>query len=246
MKNEGGILGIKLKKVDITSSDDKSELHLMPGKYICLTISDNGCGISEENKDRIFDPYFTTKLRGEGTGLGLSVVHGIVKLLKGRINFQSEPSKGTVFSVYLPRTSEKANLNDFDNHQREIIGGSERILVVDDEDYVLEFEADALKSLGYEVYAFSSSKEALKAFKRQTDHFDLVITDMTMPHITGDQLAQKIISLRPDIPILLCTGFSETIDEQKAKALGIRGYISKPVKFSQFADMVRKSLDDNE
>jgi CheY-like chemotaxis protein len=245
MKNGGGVLGIKLKKVDITSSDVASELHLRPGEYICLTISDNGCGISEENKDRIFDPYFTTKLRGEGTGLGLSVVHGIVKLLKGHINFQSEPDKGTVFSVYLPRTSEKVDLHDFDNYQKEVIGGSERIMIVDDEDYVLDFEADALKSLGYEVHAFSSSKAALEAFKCQSDNFDLVITDMTMPHMTGDQLSQKIISMRPDIPVLLCTGFSEKIDEQKAKALGIRGYISKPIKLSQFADMVRKSIDDN-
>jgi PAS domain S-box-containing protein len=244
MKNEGGVLGIKLKKADITSSDVTSELKLKPGKYLCLTVSDNGCGISEENKDRVFDPYFTTKLRGEGTGLGLSVVHGIVKLLKGYIKFQSDPGKGTVFSVYLPRTSGKINFHKLDNKKKEIIGGSERLLIVDDEDYVLDFEADALKSLGYEVDAFSSSQEALAAFKRQSDNYDLVITDMTMPHMTGDQLAQKIIHIRPDIPILLCTGFSEIMDEQKARALGIRGYISKPVKFSQFADMVRKSLDD--
>jgi PAS domain S-box-containing protein len=245
MKNEGGVLGIKLEKADIAISDVTTELNLEPGKYICLTVSDTGCGILDENKDKIFDPYFTTKLRGEGTGLGLSVVHGIVQLLKGHISFHSEPGKGTAFSVYLPRTSEKADLHQLvDSKQNEIIGGSERLLVVDDEDYVLDFETDALKSLGYEVHAFSSSKEALEAFERQPDYFDLIITDMTMPHLTGDQLAQKIITIRPSTPILLCTGFSEIIDEPKAKALGIRGYISKPIKFALFADMVRRSLDD--
>jgi PAS domain S-box-containing protein len=244
MKDEGGILGIKLKKVEISSSDCTSELHLEPGKYICLTISDSGKGISEEIKDRIFEPYFTTKLRGEGTGLGLSVVHGIVKLLKGHIDVQSEHGEGTDFSVYLPITSAQVSSHHLDDNQKDIIGGSERILVVDDENSVLDFEADALKSLGYEVHAFSSSKEALGAFKRQSNNYDLVITDMTMPHMTGDQLAQKIISIRPDIPILLCTGFSEIIDAPKAKALGIRDYITKPIRFSQFADLVRKCLDD--
>jgi signal transduction histidine kinase/ActR/RegA family two-component response regulator len=244
MKDEGGILGIKLKKIEFAPPDITSELKLKPGQYLCLTISDTGNGISEENKDKVFDPYFTTKLRGEGTGLGLSVVHGIVQLLKGHISFQSEPGKGTIFSVYLPRTSEKIDLHHLDNSQKKIVGGNERLLVVDDEDYVLDFEADALKSLGYKVHTFSSSQEALEAFKRQSDNYDLVITDMTMPNMTGDQLAQKIISIRPDIPILLCTGFSEIMDEQKARAIGIRGYISKPVKFAQFADMVRRSLDE--
>jgi PAS domain S-box-containing protein len=244
MKDEGGVLSIILKKVKITSSDYPSELHLEPGKYICLEISDTGCGIPEEIKDRIFDPYFTTKLRGEGTGLGLSVVHGIVKLLKGHITFYSEPGVGTAFHVYLPRTSDGEGLNHLDQKNKELIGGNERLLIVDDENQVLEFEADALKSLGYEVHTFSNSKEALEAFKRKPDNYDLVITDMTMPYLTGSQLARKIVGVRPDIPIILCTGFSEMINEQKAKALGIRGYITKPIILSQFADMVRKSLDD--
>ena len=244
MKDEGGVLSIILKKVEITSSDYLSELHLKPGKYICLKISDTGCGIPEEIKDRIFDPYFTTKLRGEGTGLGLSVVHGIVKLLRGHITFYSEPGKGTAFHVYLPRTSDGKSFKHLDKKRKELIGGSERLLIVDDENQVLDFEVDALKSLGYEVHAFSNSKEALEAFKRKPDNYDLVITDMTMPYMTGVQLAQKIVSIRPDLPIILCTGFSEMINEQKAKALGIRGYITKPIILSQFADMIRKSLDD--
>jgi CheY-like chemotaxis protein len=194
--------------------------------------------------DRIFDPYFTTKEKDKGTGLGLSVVHGIVKSYKGDIRVYSEPGEGTVFHVYLPVTQSELEKEEVDT-VAPVQEGTERILLVDDEEPIVSMEKQMLERLGYDVTERTSSIEALETFRAAPDKFDLVITDMTMPNMNGVQLSQKLLEIRPDIPIIICTGFSEKINYKKAKALGIRGYAMKPVAMGELADKIREVLESN-
>ena len=192
--------------------------------------------------DKIFDPFFTTKKLGEGTGLGLSVVHGIVKQSNGYITVESEPGKGSVFTVYFPQiTGEQEAYAVGDD---EIPTGSERILFVDDEEALVEMGEDILAELGYEVTSRMSSREALALLKADPSRFDLVITDQTMPEMTGVDLAKEILALRPDMPIIMCTGFSYVVDEDKAKAAGIRAFAMKPLTKREIARTIRKVLDE--
>ena len=193
--------------------------------------------------NKIFEPYFTTKEQGKGTGLGLAVVYGIVKKLKGDIKVYSEVGKGTTFNIYLP-LMEKAVVTDTLKQAENDPKGNERILLVDDEEAIVNLEKLMLERLGYHVTERTSSSDALKAFQANPSAFDLVISDMTMPNMTGDQLAKELISVRPDIPIIICTGFSERIDKEKAEAIGVKGLLMKPVVRSEMAKMVRKVLDD--
>ena len=191
---------------------------------------------------KIFDPYFTTKEQGKGTGLGLAVVYGIVKEHNGYIKLHSEIGKGSTFDIYLP-LMEKSITSKPLNIAEENLGGNERILLVDDEASIAKLESQMLERIGYKVTSRVNSLEALEAFKANPQSFDLVITDMTMPSMTGAQLAEKLLAVRPDIPIIICTGFSERIDKDKAKSLGIKGFLMKPVVKSEIAKMVRKVLD---
>ena len=191
---------------------------------------------------RIFDPYFTTKAPGEGTGMGLSVVHGIVKGHGGEIEVQSEPKKGTTFHVHLP-IIDIGVLEPEVLSQGPIQRGSERILLVEDEELIIQMLEQTLEEIGYHVTPRTSSVEALKAFEARPDKFDLVITDMTMPNMTGAELAPRLLDIRPDIPIILCTGFNEMIDEKRAKAMGIREYVMKPIVRHDIARTIRKVLD---
>jgi CheY-like chemotaxis protein len=192
--------------------------------------------------DRIFEPYYSTKEKDKGTGLGLAMVHGIVKSCGGSIGVYSEPGKGTAFHVYLPVIQSRVEMREtriISPVQR----GKERILMVDDEEQIVRMTQQMLERLGYRVTARTSSIETLEAFRAAPDKFDLVITDMTMPNMTGIHLTQKLIEIRPDIPVIICTGFSEKISEQKAKAMGIRGYVMKPVVRSELAKKIREVLD---
>ncbi len=241
MQETGGILKISLSQIKMEGN--AAALAQVPtGFYVKLTVSDTGFGISSENLERIFDPYFTTKEKGKGTGLGLAAVHGIVKSHGGTIRVQSQIGKGTKFNVYLPLVTDDNVIKEKDEPR--LIGGKERILLVDDEHDILKIEKEMLKIQGYSVAEKDNPKEALKLFAEQPEQFDLVITDMTMPNITGDILAGEMIKIRSDIPIILCTGFSEFTSKEKAAAMGINGYLVKPVSRKDLLGMIRKVLDE--
>jgi signal transduction histidine kinase/CheY-like chemotaxis protein len=243
MREKGGILGVSLMKVTIGEEDSKvASSELTPGDYVLLEVSDTGCGMDHATMARIFEPYFTTKATGEGTGLGLSVVHGIVKSHHGQITVYSEPDRGTNFHVYLPRVEDATPLATETVCRETIPTGTERLLVVDDEEQITEMLRLILQNLGYRITACGSSSEALALFEHDPQAFDLMITDMTMPGLTGYELAQKILATRPDLPIILCTGFSELINKEQAQAMGIRTYLMKPVSVRELSQAVRKAL----
>jgi PAS domain S-box-containing protein len=240
LEDKGGKMDISLKEIQL-DADDLKDPAMIPGPYVCLTVADTGTGIDESIMDRIFEPYYSTKVKGKGTGLGLAMVHGIVKSCGGNISVYSEPDKGTTFHVYLPVIQSQA-----ETEEPRVIStvekGKERILVVDDEEQIVRMTQQILERLGYHVTARTSSIETLEAFRAAPDKFDLVITDMTMPNMTGVHLTQKLIEIRPDIPVIICTGFSEKISEHKAKAMGIHGYVMKPVIRSELAKKIREAL----
>jgi len=242
MEDEGGKLDVTLKEVDL-DVDELKDPAMVPGSYVCLTVEDTGTGIDKSIIDRIFEPYFSTKEKGKGTGLGLAMVHGMVKSYGGNIRVYSEPGKGTAFHVYLPVIQTQAEKKE-PRVVSPVEGGTERILLVDDEVQIVRMEQQMLERLGYHVTARTSSIEALEAFRAAPDKFDLIITDMTMPNMTGVELAKKIIEIRPDISMIICTGFSEKISADKAKAMGIHGYVMKPVVKSELAKKIRGVLDD--
>ncbi len=239
---DGGMLEVSLKNVELDEDTATQYPDLDPGRYVNLTVSDTGQGINPEFKDRIFDPYFTTKEVGKGTGMGLSVVHGIVKSHRGAISVDSEFGRGTAFSIFFPVVEEEAVIET--DTIEELPTGSERILFVDDEESMVYIGRNRLERFGYKIEAKTSPVEALELFRNNADQFDLVITDMTMPQMTGVQLAQKLLEIRPDIPIIICTGFSAKVDGEKAKKIGIRQYIEKPLNRSDLAKLVRKVLDE--
>ena len=238
-----GVLSVALQEVTLDSADLRSHPDIVPGAYIKLTIGDTGHGMEQAICERIFEPYFTTKEKGKGTGLGLSVAHGIIKNHDGDITVYSELGKGTTFNIYLPRIV--AEHGDEEPCVSEPIkGGTEHILFVEDEEIVAQMGEAMLTSLGYKVTALKSSIEALAHFKAQPDKFDLVITDMTMRRMTGKDLSENILNIRPETPIILCTGFSELINGNKAKQIGIRAYFMKPILKRDLAKIVRKVLDE--
>ena len=243
MDDTGGTLEVNLNEVELTV-DDITGLDMEPGPYLCLKVGDTGEGMDQSVIERIFDPYFTTKETGKGTGLGLAVVHGIVKSYGGDIRVYSEVDKGSVFHVYLPRIKEASVSPETVVSDEELQTGHERILLVDDEEAIVSMEKQMMEKLGYHVTARTSSIEALEAFRAQPDKFDLVITDMTMPNMTGDRLAGELMNIRPDIPIILCTGFSEKISRERADALGIKGFLMKPIAMKDLAKTIRKALDE--
>ena len=245
MRENGGLLEATLTEVELDSDDLRSNLDLNPGTYLKLIVTDTGHGMDRIVMERIFEPFFTTKDPGEGTGMGLSIVHGVVKSHGGRITVYSEPGEGTTFQVYLPRIDIKGTEREI-RPSEPVPKGKERILFVDDEVPIVQMMQQMLESLGYHVTARTSSIEALEAFHSQPDKFDLVLTDQTMPNMTGAKLAQKLIEIRPDIPIILFTGFSERITEESAKTIGIRQYVMKPVVRGELARAIRRVLDQEE
>ena len=242
MDDAGGILEIGLTDVEINGQTALQLSELKFGNYMKVTVSDTGPGISPDIMGSIFDPYFTTKGAGEGTGLGLALVHGIVESYGGKITVDSELGKGTVFSIYLPITESREDLRPYEKEN--LPSGNERILFVDDELPIAKMGSQILARLGYRVTVRTSSVEALELFRSKSDDFDLVITDMTMPNMTGDELAMELIALKYDIPVILCTGFSKKITDEKATEIGIKAFAYKPVAKADLANTVRKVLDE--
>lgn len=243
MEKTGGKLTVSLKKVVFREIDLEKSPDAKIGEYLQLSVCDTGGGIDPSARERIFEPYFTTKGVGEGTGMGLAIVHGIVANYGGFINVYSNLGEGTSFNVFLPvwRGEEPEKLKAVEVPRV----GNESILFVDDEPSIAEVGSRILKELGYDVMSTTSSYSALEIFEQDPNSFDLVITDQTMPKLTGYQLAEKMIKIRPDIPIIVCTGFSSIVDEEMAKKIGIKKFVLKPMTTLDISNVIRKVLDDD-
>ena len=241
MGEKGGELEIELDDLFLESNIGGKYTDLNPGSYLRLTVRDTGYGIKPEVMDKIFEPYFTTKEIGIGTGIGLAVVHGIVQSLGGDINVESTPGEGSSFRVLFPKY--EAEVLEEKEDSDLLPSGTEQILLVDDEKATVDVVKVMLERLGYQVTTRTSSIEALEAFRNQPDTYDLVVTDMTMPNMTGKDLAKELMTIRPDIPIILCTGFSEQIDKRSAGEMGIKAFVMKPVVMRDIADTIREVLD---
>jgi CheY-like chemotaxis protein len=239
--DDKGTLDVRLSRIDLEEGDlnDPLTVDLRPGPHLKLSVSDTGTGMDAHTLERIFDPYFTTKEVGKGSGLGLAVVHGIVKHHEGAVTVQSTPGEGTTFSIYIP----SIEMNSIENLEtrRALPTGTGRILLIDDEQIVVKMGSAILERLGYKVFSETDSLHALEAFKLDPAGFDLIITDYTMPKLTGVDLSFAIRRIRPDIPIILCTGFSEKVTETVAGELGVE-LIMKPFGMEQLAELVRKVL----
>ena len=243
MEEKGGTLEVELEDVRFDTYDAVPVQEMKRGEYIRLSVSDTGTGISPEAIGSLFEPYYTTKALGEGTGLGLALVHGIVESYGGKVEVKSELGKGSVFSVYAPVTKK---CETYRSLKTEVLPtGSERILFVDDEAILTKLGKEMLQSLGYTVTIRTSSFEALEMFKQRPDDFDLVITDMTMPNMTGDDLAIELMRIRPDIPVMLCTGYNNKISDERAAEIGIKAFAYKPISRADLAKTVRKLLDED-
>jgi PAS domain S-box-containing protein len=243
MKETGGELTITLKEIEL-GKYDLLTTNMKPGPHACLCVTDTGMGMDKNLTEKIFEPFFTTKEKGKGTGMGLSVVHGIVTGMGGAVQVYSEPGKGTRFNVYFP-LDKSAGTQDNYQKQDPVKKGHEKILLVDDEDAILVMEKQMLERLGYQVTPFISSRKALDAFDKNPDEFDLVITDMAMPDLPGDKLAVALKRIRQDIPVLICTGFSENMTEEKAASLGISGVLMKPLLMKEFSQKIRAVLSSS-
>ncbi len=238
MRESGGVLGVSMEEVTLNTTELFHTNDLPPGRYIKLFVSDTGHGMDSNTLERLFDPYFTTKEVAEGTGLGLSVTHGIVKSHGGAINVESALGEGSTFTILIPVIDQDTKEDRIE--EIPIPKGSERILFVDDEELFYDLVKRLLNDLGYEVVALQDSLEALKTFQARPDYFDLVITDQTMPKLTGIQLASELIKIKPGIPIILCTGFSEQVSEKTAANFGISEFVMKPVNIRKLAETIRK------
>ena len=243
MEKTGGELKVSLKNVELGNYDVITP-DMIPGEYVCLTVSDTGTGMDKDLTEKIFDPFFTTKAIGKGTGMGLSVIHGIVIRMGGAVQVNSKPGKGTQFYVYLP--VEKSLSEEQLTHSNvEIQIGTEHILLIDDEEAILTMGKKLLERLGYQVTSQISSVEALEVFRANSNKFDLVITDMAMPNMSGDKLSAELVKINPDIPVLLCTGYSEIMSEEKAFSMGIKGFLIKPIVLKDLSQKIREVLDGN-
>ena len=237
MEENGGTIIVRLNK-----QNPSPDLKLPSGEYICLSVSDNGVGIPKDIIDKIFEPYLTTKEIGKGSGLGLSVVHGIIINYKGNISVESSPGKGSEFNVFLPITTQLKTVEQ-QLIKDKPLGGTENILFVDDEASIIKLATRILERFGYTITGKTSCIEALELFTENPDGFDLVVTDMAMPIMTGTEFAKKILKIQPDIPIIMCTGFSEQVDSEIAKSIGIKEYIKKPILIDELTSKIREVLD---
>ncbi len=243
MKETGGVLRIHLERVEVNDDLSSAFIDLDPGEYTCLVISDTGSGMTEEVQKRIFEPYFTTKKVGEGSGIGVSTVHANGWDHGGAIHVYSESKVGTVFRVFFPVAV--AERDDKVRKSSSIPRGSESVLFVDDEEQIVLFAKMALEELGYDIHTYTSSIEAFETFAKNPKKFDVVVTDQTMPTMTGGELVTKMLEIRSDIPIVLCTGFSEIMDEKIARSLGVREFISKPILLRDLVAAIRRALNPN-
>ena len=242
IEGKNGTIDVELKE-KVIEENELPDSEILTGKYVRLSVSDNGTGIPQNVINGIFEPYFTTKEKGKGTGLGLAVVYGIVKEHGGDIKVQSKIGEGTTFTVYFPLMKKSSDIISTDKVS-DAATGTENILLVDDELSVAKLESLMLSRLGYHLTVETNSEDALNTFKSNPNSFDLVISDMTMPNMTGDQLAKELLSIKADIPIIICTGFSERINKEQAEIIGVKGFLMKPVVKLDMAQMVRKILDE--
>jgi CheY-like chemotaxis protein len=240
MREKGGVLDVEVSDRTVDEPEGVRR-GMKPGPYVKLAVRDTGAGISPSIMNKIFDPFFTTKQVGEGTGLGLSVVHGIVHQHEGYIFAESEAGLGSTFTVYLPMV--QAELSGEDLTEQQVPSGTERVLFVDDEELLAEMGRDMLEDLGYQMTVTTSSSEALALFRTDPGRFDLVITDVTMPEITGVELAREMRAVRADIPIIMCTGFSHLVDADAAKTAGVMAFTMKPLTKQEIAKTIRTVLD---
>ena len=241
MRATGGTLTVTVDEVQVQRPLQRGSTTLPPGQYVRLSVADTGQGMDEATLERIFDPYFTTKARGEGTGLGLATVHGIVAAHGGAVFAKSQPGRGARFDIYLPRYFREAEAAP-PAPPGKVRGRGERVLFIDDEEALARLAPVALRRLGYEVTSTTSSAEALERFRQHPDDFDVVVTDQVMPNLTGTDLATAMLEVRPELPIILCTGFSEGIDEDTAQSAGIRAYLRKPVVASTLSEAIQQAL----
>ena len=242
MNKTGGVLEVGISEVNLNEKDLSPYEDLSPGDFVRLTVKDSGEGITSENLEKVFEPYFTTKEFGAGSGMGLSVVHGLVKKCKGTIDIKSAVGEGTTVSVLFPKIEDGATVEE-KKEDEELPKGNERILLVDDDPSILNMVRQMLEHFGYTVTDMTDSTATLALFRSAPDDFDLVITDMSMPKMSGDQLASELMKIKDDLPILLCTGHSDTIDEKKANRIGIKGFAMKPLDMEKLARAVRRALD---
>ena len=238
MRKTGGLLEVSLTEVDINTGENGMLRGLQPGSYVRLDIRDTGHGMTPDVMNRIFDPYFTTKEKGEGTGLGLSVVLGIVKSHGGSITVESRLGEGCTFHVYLPTIEGEPAQKEMEPFEP-LLSGKGCILYVDDEKSLLDFGKEILGHLGYEVVVSTSGVEALEIFCVRPDRFDLVLTDMTMPHMNGIELAEELIDIRPDLPVILCSGFDEMITKEIVENAGVKEFIQKPFGIHKLANTIQ-------
>jgi len=243
MGSKGGVITIRLERVYLEKRKGIELGNLNQGNYVCLTVVDDGRGIAQKFIDRIFEPYFTTKEMNVGSGLGLSVVHGIVHDHGGAVTVESVPGKGSVFKVYLPEVN-SAVAASHPVTKKELIKGEGRILLVDDEVQIIKYEQKVLERAGYEVHSRTCSREALKIFEEKKDWFDLVITDMAMPEMTGLELFKELRKLAPGVPVIICTGYSDYISNESSQKYGIDGYLAKPFTAQQLAGQVKRLIDN--
>ncbi|MGD9007219.1 MAG: ATP-binding protein [Desulfobacteraceae bacterium] len=244
MQEEGGLLKVSLDQIKFNPDDLSDNFDLGTGDHLKFTVTDTGHGMNEQTMQRIFDPYFTTKESGKGTGLGLAVVYGIVSAHKGAIQVNSEPGKGTTFEVLFPCIQSLASQEPISYEQP--YPGEESILFVDDEAALVRLATKLLEKCGYRVVGHTNPLEALEFFKADPYKFDLVITDMTMPHMTGGQLVQALQETRPDVPIIITTGYSEKISSEKAQMMGVQDFVMKPLSYGDLTKRIRKAIDQKE
>jgi CheY-like chemotaxis protein len=239
---DGGTLSLTLKNANYDQYE-VSPGQAISGSYVVLSIEDTGVGMNDETRARIFDPFFTTKTKGKGTGLGLATTYSIIEQHHGDITVESTEGKGTTFTIFLPAIGTRAEDVLEEKDQDLARSGNARILLVDDEEDILVLGEKTLGELGYKVKCFNNSLEALDTFCAQPDNFDLVITDQTMPHMSGDKLAKELLKIRKDIPVILCTGYSEKINKEKALAIGIKEVLMKPFGVEDLGSAVSYVLE---
>ncbi len=245
MSERGGVLKVSVHCLDLSTSECSQLPRLSPGVHLCLEVSDTGSGIPTDIQKRVFEPYFTTKVKDQGTGMGLAVVHSIVVSHNGDIFLSSKEGKGSTFRIFLPVQQEETGK---ETHPSETVlaKGTEHILLVDDEESVIKVHQEMLTSLGYQVTITTDSNQALQWIRAEPEKFDLLFTDMTMPGLTGAELTRETLNLRADLPIIICTGFSELLSPQQAQELGVSAFLSKPVTLSRMASVTQKVLHQSQ
>ncbi len=246
MANENGQIEISLELIHLEAPAIKRFCEASPGGYIKLSVKDTGRGIEPDITEKIFDPYFTTKEMGKGTGMGLSIVHGIIKNHDGWIRVSSIPGRGSTFDIFFPVAKEVLETTELPRDPvKNLLRGSERILFVDDEPAIVELMKIMLSRIGYHVVSETDPEKALKQFCEDSENFDLVISDMTMPKMSGDNLARKMLDIREDIPIILCSGFSEKMNSEQAEKIGVKAFEMKPISMENLSKTIRRVLDGN-